>query len=369
LNIDLRDKKTMKRHFNTFDTLRFLAFLKVFLLHLPIIAFPVFNFLKGGGYIGVIFFFVLSGFLITYIILEEKERTGKLNLPYFMMRRILRIWPLYFLMAGFAYATPFLLTYLGLNYSSEGYKPDWLLTLTFLENYKMIMENNHPDVSPLTVMWTICVEEHFYILWGISLYFINTKRTLFFILTSIILSAIFNFIFIKNNIPPVDIMCNLGYFAFGAIPAYLLVSRKRSFESFVTQIPFFYKSIFVSLMLIYILLSPNISYNLKPFAEPLIFGLLFCSVLCLIVPQNADSSPDKNIVSRLGVFTYGFYLYHTILINFFKQIFILLNLPLDKPLFAVIFVSTTLISTIATGMISYVLFERYFLRLKAYFYH
>jgi peptidoglycan/LPS O-acetylase OafA/YrhL len=58
---------------------------------------------KMNGALGVNLFFVLSGFLITYLLLSEKERYGKINVLHFYMRRILRIWPLYFLMviAGF----------------------------------------------------------------------------------------------------------------------------------------------------------------------------------------------------------------------------------------------------------------------------
>lgn len=91
-----------RRHFHTIDALRFFALPKVFLLHLPVTAFPIFNFFREGGGTGVIFFFVLSGFLITYILLSEKKQLGSINLKRFYIRRILRIWPLYYLMVGFA---------------------------------------------------------------------------------------------------------------------------------------------------------------------------------------------------------------------------------------------------------------------------
>jgi peptidoglycan/LPS O-acetylase OafA/YrhL len=117
-----------RRHFHTFDALRFFAFLKVFLLHLPITAFPLFNYLKGGGGIGVSFFFVLSGFLITYIILEEKSQTGRVNLKNFFIRRILRIWPLFYLMILIAFLTPYLISLAGLSSSPEGYQPNWLMS-------------------------------------------------------------------------------------------------------------------------------------------------------------------------------------------------------------------------------------------------
>src|SRR3954470_709736 len=107
--------KKGRRHFHSFDALRFFAFLKVFLLHLPIIAFPFFSYLKNGGGTGVIFFFVLSGFLITYILLTEKSGSGSINLGHFFLRRILRIWPLYYLMVAFAFCTPFLVSLLHLN--------------------------------------------------------------------------------------------------------------------------------------------------------------------------------------------------------------------------------------------------------------
>ena len=57
----------------------------------------VFSFGGNGGRLGVIFFFVLSGFLITYLLLRDEASNGRINVGHFYMRRILRIWPLYFL--------------------------------------------------------------------------------------------------------------------------------------------------------------------------------------------------------------------------------------------------------------------------------
>ena len=54
-------------------------------------------FVTFGGYFGVIFFFVLSGFLITYLLLQEKEESGDIAISKFYVRRILRIWPIYYL--------------------------------------------------------------------------------------------------------------------------------------------------------------------------------------------------------------------------------------------------------------------------------
>jgi len=359
----------MKRYFHTFDVLRFFAFLKVFLLHLPIAAFPVFTFLKNGGGIGVIFFFVLSGFLITYIIIEEKLRTSKLNLYNFYVRRILKIWPLYFLMVGFAFATPYLLAVFKLPFSNEGYQPNWLMTITFLENYKSIAEHSHPNVAPLSVIWSLCIEEHFYLLWGITFFFVSVKRIPVVIGVSIVLSIIANAVFLKINIPTAEILTNLIYFAFGAIPAYLLATRKDSFESFIIGFPRMYRFLLLCLVIIYVLLSPNINYPLKDYIEPLIFGLLFCSIICLIIPQDNDIKiSDKNILSKFGIYTYGLYLYHTIVISLFIHVFKKVGLSLDKPIDAIAFVGLTLGITLLISYLSYNLFEKPFLRLKTYFY-
>jgi len=75
-----------KRYFHSIDSLRFFAFLKVYLLHLPIQGdFPNIFIFKKWWRIGVSFFFVLSGFLISYLLIFEKVKKNRINLKKFFL--------------------------------------------------------------------------------------------------------------------------------------------------------------------------------------------------------------------------------------------------------------------------------------------
>jgi len=357
-----------RKKFHTFDFFRFFAFFKVFLLHLPIVAFPFLNFIKAGGEIGVYFFFALSGFLITYIILDEKKETGTINFKNFMSRRMLRIWPLFYALILFAFVTPKILAVLNLPSSSEGYDPNWLVSLLFLENYKMIFTDSFPNVSPLRVMWSLCVEEHFYILWGTALYFTKLKNVRFLIIGSIVIALISKIIFYCHNLAFLDILTNLDYFAFGAIPALLLVEKEKQTIDFVTSISFLLKIGFVFLTILYVTLSPHFDFPFKIIIEPIFFGILFSGLITIILPENSKIKVGgKNIFSKLGIYTYGLYLTHVIVINLFIKVFEKLNLPITEIWNAILFFITTLALTILTSIISYGVIEKPFLSLKKYF--
>ena len=103
------DKKSAGIYFANLDGLRFLSFLMVFLHHTVVYDINIkgtfFERLLttvGYGGSGVSIFFVLSGFLITYLLLQEKEANGKINISFFYIRRGLRIWPLYYLVIIFS---------------------------------------------------------------------------------------------------------------------------------------------------------------------------------------------------------------------------------------------------------------------------
>ena len=100
------------------------------------------------GSLGVQFFFVISGFLITWLLLQEQARHGRISLKHFYLRRALRILPVYF----------FYLFVLGCltRYEQPGYL--WAANLTFTTNYFWPPEGT-------AHFWSLGVEEQFYLLW------------------------------------------------------------------------------------------------------------------------------------------------------------------------------------------------------------
>ena len=119
-------------------------------------------FRNGGN--AVTFFFVLSGFLITYLLLKEHDRTGTIKVKTFYLKRSLRIWPLYFLLVfigtiGVALVMPLLNLPYELPYTLG---QTWYYFLFFVPGLVTFYYGHH-FLEPL---WSIGVEEVFYLLWA-----------------------------------------------------------------------------------------------------------------------------------------------------------------------------------------------------------
>lgn len=148
-----------ERHFPQLDALRMFAALAVFVCHVLYVtnhfrdpANYLLRLISYMGSFGVDFFFVLSAFLITSLLMREKDRTGGVNIRAFYFRRILRIWPLYFTALAALYVTGFI---------DRAYLS---IFAVFLGNFAICIAPDHVNfaVGPL---WSICVEEQFYCLW------------------------------------------------------------------------------------------------------------------------------------------------------------------------------------------------------------
>ena len=356
-----------RRHFHTFDALRCFAFLKVFFYHLPIVYPAAFVYAKAGGDIAVRFFFVLSGFLITYLIIAEKKRTGRLNFARYFVRRALRIWPLYYLMVAFAFSTPFILSWLNLDHSNEGYQPNFLFTIAFLENYVTIAMGEAPNVSPLGVMWSLCVEEHFYIVWGVLLYFLETRHLPKVILGCLALSIVSRITFIALGLQTLDLLTNFDFFAFGAIPAYLLLEHQERFERTVNNLHSGVKTCYITAVIMIVLIVPNIHNSIVDVVAPSVLGVLFAGLLAIFLPARTTFGiSDTNAFSRLGKYTYGLYLYHVIVINALFQVFRRAGLSMEGTAYGLLFIALALSVSIGVSIFSYRFFERPFLALKRY---
>ena len=123
---------------------------------------PLLNYVFHEGHIGVDIFFVISGFLITTLLVREFDRDGKINLKRFYTRRFIRIIP--------AYACLLTVVAIAQRLGYFDLKPrDWIGALTYTTNflYKPSWELGHS--------WSLSVEEHFYMLWPFVLYFGGIK--------------------------------------------------------------------------------------------------------------------------------------------------------------------------------------------------
>ena len=368
-----------KRYFHSIDSLRFFAFLKVYLLHLPIQGdFPIFSFLKSGGGIGVSFFFVLSGFLISYLLIFEKVKKNRINLKKFFFRRALRIWPLYFLMVIIVFIIPFdFKEKIGFHMVGGGYDLDWKYSFTFLENYKMLLADQFPKTTPITVFWSLCIEEHFYLLWMISLFIIPIKHVLKFLFLCIFISwearALETNIFNNSLIVSNDLFTNLDYFAIGGLLAYFIVTDYQKIIDFIQNISVQIKRLMVIVVVLVVVFQkyilPNEYGTILYILRPTIISLLFCILISIFLPENSSIKIKSKLLSFLGVRGYGLYIYHIIFIHCGFQYCITENIKIDNWLVIGAFIIFTLGGTIILSSISYKYFEMPFLafREKKYF--
>jgi peptidoglycan/LPS O-acetylase OafA/YrhL len=150
------------RYYPQLDGLRAMAVLLVLLSHMESPVLPGFlQRLFAVGWIGVDAFFVLSGFLITKILLNCKPSVSGFGL--FVFRRILRTWPLYFVLLGLAF--------LAFRHTSSGARISWVRHIFFLQNYTPLVART------LGATWSLCVEEQFYFTWPF-LVFLLPRRAL-----------------------------------------------------------------------------------------------------------------------------------------------------------------------------------------------
>jgi peptidoglycan/LPS O-acetylase OafA/YrhL len=166
----MRSDTVWKERIAGLDGLRAFAVIAVVLTH-----YGIYQGIEGSavlplihGMTGVRLFFVLSGFLITRLLLREFDRTGRISYANFIVRRALRIVPLYLLFLILAT----LLLFSGLWKTNPAG-----LTYAWLYFYNFVPPRLYDPLLAHT--WTLAVEEHFYVLWPIALlYFVHRERTL-----------------------------------------------------------------------------------------------------------------------------------------------------------------------------------------------
>ncbi|MES2730584.1 MAG: acyltransferase [Bacteroidota bacterium] len=359
--------------FLNLDGLRFLAFLSVFLSHsfytkdtsIFQSLYPLIKKLIYIGSFGVDFFFVLSSYLITYSLLTEEALTNHINIPRFYARRLLRIWPLYYVCLLFGFLIfPLFKSFLKLP-QNEVANP--LLYFTFLGNFDYIL-NGSPITSFLGVFWSVAIEEQFYLTWPIILVLVKSRRAILFI-SLIAISIVFRYTQASNEtVLYFHTLSTLSALATGALSAWLCLT----FTSFTLFFKNLKKTPILLIYIVGILLILNVETifigNVLIAFERVIIAIFFSFV---ILEQNyAKHSVCKitsfRLLSNLGKYTYGLYCLHLIVLLFISSFFGLFRLK--ESIFTLAFQSIlALLVSLASSWVSYHYFEKHFLQWKKKF--
>ncbi len=172
-------------YFHSLDGLRGLAMLLVLIFHFARIKSSTFRF--EIGWVGLQIFFVLSGFLITKILLSTKDKSLKVFLRQFYLRRALRIFPLYY-----SYLLFLLLLFFIIHEPKDIFK---YATYLFTYSYNFSILSNDWQLSRMYVhLWSLSVEEQFYLVWPFAVYFLSVESLKKLITSLIIVVPLFRFL-------------------------------------------------------------------------------------------------------------------------------------------------------------------------------
>ncbi len=310
-------KKTIEpKAIPSLDGIRALSILMVILGHSPHDIPGYLSFLRNGG-IGVSLFFVTSGFLITSLLVNEKEKTGKISLKNFYIKRVFRIFPAYYF---------FLLAIL----------IAWIsnlipMTANDLVSASLYFWNYSPTTQEFIVghTWSLAVEEHFYLLWPLIVSSLLLKKSLKVAIGIILASPLIRvatYQFIPMYKARLSILSHTRFdmLMFGCVLAYVWqdVNLRNKFTKFCNKISCTVSIIFLLFIHPRIELIftgrylMTIGYTLVGIAISIIV-FHFITHYKSIAGTFLNSAPMRH----LGILSYGIYLWQQPFFNRHLQFF------------------------------------------------
>lgn len=328
-----------------------------------------------SGRIGVTLFFVLSGFLISYLLLTERKVSGTVSIKNFYVRRILRIWPLYYLLVFLIFVVvPHIVLFTVPKYSALfplnfPYTP--ILYLLLLPQVALSIFDPVPYGEPL---WSIGVEEQFYLLWPILLkYFKRFLRLAVGITLGVIFCRQLFFMLAEANRASPNLkywnyLLNYLYFtriecmAIGGIGAWLVFRQKQAVLRVI------YNRVFQVLLYAataYLLLTQQNKpvFNYAPYA------ICFCFIIVNIsTNKHSLLRLENRVFVYLGNISFSMYMFHELVIKIVLSGLVRIRGTGFMDLTANVLLHTlSLALTILVSAAAYYGFERRFLRLKSRF--
>ncbi|HYG19115.1 MAG TPA: acyltransferase [Ohtaekwangia sp.] len=343
----------------------------------------------GFSWIWIQMFFVQSGFLITEILLASKHKPFGTYAGQFYWRRALRIFPVYF-----AYVLAFALIYIVVHKPDDfGERAPYLFTFTY--NYTRLIPELDFNSVWFIHFWSLAVEEQFYLVWPVIVYFLDERKLRFLIVAVIIAIPVFRFWF-------TDYILANGFSAemAGEITYGFTLSQ---FDAFMigAAIPLFKlrqnianpgKWVLIALAVVlaagflnYFILSSDgmdISWTSLGISVAMIenyqhvwsyslINILFALVILYLIRESYTGIFNNRVLVSIGKIVYGMYIFHFALLFGFSRISAkivgMLGIPasLQGVVITVMFV-IAFVMTYGLAYVSYNYFEKRFLALKDY---
>lgn len=341
----------MSKRISQLDGIRGLAILLV-ILHNQSVAFPSLHLerLFANGWMGVDLFFVLSGFLITGILVDT--RYSESYFKHFYARRCLRIWPLYYSLIVFMFAIVPLLRPSEAQTVFEKSSPWWGYPL-FLQNVVIPIPTN--AAGPLAVTWSLAIEEQFYLVWPWVLRYCSLAQVRRLAIAVICLSPALRLYLSFHGVNLyTNVFCRLDGLMAGALLA--LVARTDTF------LPSrFLRTAWMTLVVAGLLAFATEAVN----ARWIVFSLSAVAsasfvYLALFSPEGwLQRALTNRFMVYTGTISYGLYLLHKIPFDMAKTFHVDRHPLLAFPIL--------LAACYAMAALSWNLLEQPFLRLKRYF--
>ncbi len=372
-HLTTRIKITMEKqkiYFQNLNGLRFIAAFLVIIHHIEQIK-SISNienywgeipFIGIIGKLGVVLFFVLSGFLITYLLLAEEYSFQKISIRKFYMRRILRIWPLYFYIIILAFLVlPNIDIFVLPNFGKDVIYSNLFLKLflyaIFFPNLVLSLLGIVPYASHT---WSIGTEEQYYLVWPVILKYFKKHRIVLMILI-IVFYLVFrlflnthysNFIPYKNILVAFWNTFSIDCMAIGGLFAILLFQKNKLLKLIQNNILFYSTIIFTILLMLKGVYVPYFHYEFYS----VLFGII---ILNFATNDTIQISLENRLFNYLGNISYGLYMYHPIGIVLGLAISTSIGLTTNWLIYPLSFTLTIIIAGL-----SYKYFESFFLKFK-----
>ena len=320
-----------KVYFKNLDSIRFIAASMVFVAHaispsyqyLPIkntVWERLLNTISNGG-TGVSIFFVLSGFLITYLLINEHELNGKISVKKFYLRRILRIWPLYFLVIIFTFLIyPFAKSLMGVN---NPLASNLWYHVFFLSNFDVINIARYSmgnDAMSQNITWSVSIEEQFYLFWPLLFILLPKRFWIYSMVLVVIVSILFRIINSHDDLVlyfhTISVLLDLGI---GGLIACLIKQNKNVRTIFENSSTLAHVLLFsLSFCLLFwsdIFFSSEYGHAIGRIFISISFGLII-GAQAMTKNDSILNLSNFSFASKRGRYTYGMYLLHPIAITF-----------------------------------------------------